>query len=186
MESKILSFFLLVVIIMAVSCGSSPEPVQTTTVQETAQVVRTEPRPQQVVEEVFDPRQISQQQYDSTMVEVRRFIDDLNRAISNRNYSAWRAALTDEYFEEVSSPENLRQISELPAMTTRRIVLRDAQDYFIHVVVPSRANSRVDDIEFFGRDRVKVFSINTNRAGEVQRLRLYDLEKIGNSWKIIN
>jgi hypothetical protein len=71
-------------------------------------------------------------------------------------------------------------------MKTRKIVLKTAEDYFIHVVVPSRANSRVDDIEFIGQNRVKAFSVNKNRAGEEQRLVLYNLERSGNSWIIIN
>jgi hypothetical protein len=137
-------------------------------------------------DEAFDPAVISQAYYDSTKEEVQHFIEDLNQIIRSRNYQAWRACLSREYFMEISSQENLRRISEQPAMKTRRITLRTAEDYFIHVVVPSRANLRVDDIEFVGRNRVKAFTITTNRAGEEQRLRLYDLEKIGNSWTIIN
>ena len=159
------------------------EPVEEAVVEAIEEIIIPAAEIVQPPEEVFVA---SQEQYDTTMQEVRGFIDYLNRAISNRNYGAWRAALSDEHFAEISSPENLQMISELPAMRTRRIVLRTAEDYFIHVVVPSRANSRVDDIEFFGRDRVKAFSINTNRAGETQRLVLYDLERVGDSWIIIN
>jgi hypothetical protein len=206
MESKI-KFFIIPAIILAVSCLSAPqEPVQELPPApqvEPASVVTTpaaepEPRigPQQgpvretpptpPAEEVFNPREITQQQYTSTMEEVQRFIENLNRIISNRNYGSWRAALSTEYFNEISSPANLKQISEQPAMTTRKIVLRTAEDYFIHVVVPSRANSRVDDIEFIGQNRVKAFTVNKNRAGEETRLVLYDLERSGNSWIIIN
>jgi hypothetical protein len=71
-------------------------------------------------------------------------------------------------------------------MRTRGIVVRSAQDYFTHVVVPSRANSRVDDIEFISSERVMAYSLSTNRDGITQRLRLYDLERSGDTWKIIN
>jgi len=71
-------------------------------------------------------------------------------------------------------------------MKSRRIVLRVPEDYFQYVVVPSRADLRVDDIEFIGSNRVKAFTLTTNKAGEEVRLRLYDLEKVGNSWTIIN
>jgi len=153
-----------------------------------------EPTPQPVVELPPPPPPpppvetfvITQEYYASTLDDVREFIEELNAIIRNRNYNAWRAALSQEYYDEISSPENLRWISEQPAMLSRRIVLRNAEDYFINVVVPSRANSRVDDIEFVSMNRVKAFTVNTNRAGEAQYLRLYDLEKIGNSWKIIN
>jgi uncharacterized protein YigE (DUF2233 family) len=49
-------------------------------------------------------------------------------------------------------------------------------------VVPSRANDRVDDISFVSPQRIKVYTVNNK--GE--RLRLYDLENLGNGWKIIN
>ncbi|MDR0323101.1 MAG: hypothetical protein LBI12_01475 [Treponema sp.] len=193
MERKLLSFLIIFFIIFAVSCpttGSVPandpqtNEIPANNTQESKPPVQAaKPAP---VEEAFDPATITQDYYASTMSEVQQFIEELNRVIRNRNYSAWRAALSQEYFDEISSPENLRQISELPAMTTRRIVLRSPQDYFTPVVVPSRANSRVDEIEFISLYRVKAFTTNTNRPNEEQRLRLYDLEKIDNSWKIIN
>jgi len=138
--------------------------------------------------ETFDPRRVSQAQYVSTRDEVQHFIEDLNSIIRNRNFEAWKACLSQEYFADISSQENLRRISQQPAMRSRQIVLRTAEDYFIHVVVASRAESgqRVDDIEFIGVNRVHAFTITTNRAGEEVRLRLYDLEKINNSWTIIN
>jgi hypothetical protein len=129
---------------------------------------------------------ITKEQYVETKEEVQHFIEGLNRIISRRDYKSWKAALSPEYFDKISSPENLQQVSELPAMKTRRIVLKDAEDYFINVVVPSRANSRVDDIEFIGEHRVKAFTIVTTTSGEEQRLRLYDLEKTENIWKIID
>ena len=133
----------------------------------------------------FDARTVTREQYNTTMEEVRSFIDGLNNTIRRRDYEGWKASLSPEYFAEISSPENLQRLSELPAMRTRNITLRTSHDYFQHVVVPARANSRVDDIEFVGSNRVKAFTIAI-RAGEEQRLLLYDLEKIGNTWKIIN
>jgi len=181
-----LPLLLILIVFIAVSCGSSPEPEQT---QEVEAVVEETGVVQEITvqaEEDFNPYRVSQDYYNSTMEEVRHFITDLNEVIRNRNYNSWRAALSDEYFREISSPTNLQQLSEQPAMTTRKIVLRTPQDYFTHVVVPSRANSRVDLIEFVSRNRVKAFTITINRDGEEQRLRLYDLERIGNTWKIIN
>jgi len=186
------TLLLILTTLLALSCGTKPAPeqvqeVRTTPAATVPQETPVRAAPAAVVEEEFNPLRVTQEYYDSTKDEVQHFINDLNRIISSRNYASWRAALSDDYFREISSAENLQQISEQPAMKTRRIVLRSAEDYFIHVVVPSRANSRVDDIEFVSRNRVKAFTVNVNsRTGEEQRLRLYDLEKIGNTWKIIN
>jgi hypothetical protein len=179
MRGGIPGFLITLGVILAVSCASAPKP-------EEIQVEEPAVNTTAVRQDDFDPSKVTQEQYSSTMDEVQHFIEELNRVIRSRNYNAWRAALSPDYFAVLSSPENLQEISEQPAMKTRRIVLRSAQDYFTHVVVPSRANSRVDGIEFIGRSRVKAFTINTNRAGEEQRLLLYSLEKIGDSWKIIN
>jgi hypothetical protein len=169
------NLFVIFVVILSVSCKSGPE---------TAQGEAGEGDSNQ--NDVFNPNRITQEYYVSTREEVQRFIENLNIVIQRGDYNAWRAALSPEYFSEISSAENLRYLSEQPGMKTRRIVLRTAQDYFTHVVVPARSNLRVYDIEFVSMNRVKAFTITTNRAGEEQRLRLYDLEKIGNSWTIIN
>jgi len=136
--------------------------------------------------EVFDPKKVTQEQYQSTMAEVQKFIEEQNRIIKSKNFEAWKKSLSAEYFAGISSAENLKQLSEQPGMKSRKIVLKTAQDYFTNVVVPSRADLHVDEIEFISSNRVKAFTVTTTKTGEEQRLRLYDLEKIGNSWTIIN
>jgi len=179
MGSKKVFVLLTLIAILAVSCGSKPDSVKGGNESDIGDT------------EIFDPRRISQAHYTSTRDEVQQFIENLNTIIRNRNYQAWRACLSQDYFEEISSQENLRRISAQPAMRSRQIVLRTAEDYFIHVVVPSRNNPempdlRVDDVEFISMNRVKAFTITRNRAGEEVRLLMYDLEKVGNSWIIIN
>jgi hypothetical protein len=138
--------------------------------------------------EIFDPAKVSQAQYEATRIEVQKFIEQQNKAIRDKNFEAWKASLSPEYFAAISSKENLKRFSDQPGMKTRKIVLKTAQDYFEYVVVPSRTETalHVDEIEFISANRVKAFTLATNKAGEEQRLRLYDLEKIGNSWTIIN
>jgi hypothetical protein len=171
----IISPLFLAVLCIFISCNSSAKP------QNTDKTEKKEKASAQT-----GPMKISKAEYDSTKIDVQHFIEELNQIIRRKDYNAWKAALSRDYFDQIASPENLQQVSELPAMKTRGITLKSAEDYFINVVVPSRANSRVDDIEFIGEHRVKAFTVMTNNSGEEQRLRLYDLEKTGNIWKIIN
>jgi len=173
MGTKSVLFIMSLALIMSFSC-------------KTDKTVKGDEGSGQAKTEVFDPTKVSQAKYLSTRDEVQKFIEQQNKLIKERNFEAWKTSLSREYFAEISSQENLRRISAQPAMKTRRIVLRTAQDYFDYVVVPSRADLRVDEIEFISENRVKAFTITTNKAGEELRLRLYDLEKIGNSWTIIN
>jgi hypothetical protein len=183
-------FFLFpLVVLLSMACGSAPQtetpppglaapppPETPPPPPETASV--PEPAP----EEDFDPHSISKEIFDSTKTEVQHFIEELNGLIRGKNYSAWKATLAPDFFTEISSSGYLQRASESAALKSRNIVLKSPEDYFTHVVVPSRANSRVDDIEFVSQNRVKAFTINPNG----QRLRLYDLEHTGNTWLIIN
>ncbi|GHV04812.1 hypothetical protein FACS189485_10870 [Spirochaetia bacterium] len=143
-----------------------------------------EPLPGPVVEEglVFDPKNVPREVYDYTKLDVQHYIEDLNRVIRARNYEAWVANLGADYFKEKNSPEYLRKVAEQPRLKTAGIVLANARDYFIHVVVPSRARDHVDDIEFVSQRRIKAYTVTANG----QRLRLYDLEYENGVWKIVN
>jgi hypothetical protein len=160
------------------ACGSEPA----VTPEPEPAPVETVSQPPAVTEVVFDPGSISQEVFDSTKTDVQHFIEDLNRIIRSRNYDIWVSHLGEDYFAEKSSPGYLAQISDQPRLKTQKIVLNTAQDYFVHVVVPSRQNDRVDDIEFVSPTRVKAYTVTPNG----QRLRLYDLESSENTWKIIN
>ncbi|GHV81449.1 hypothetical protein AGMMS49991_00070 [Spirochaetia bacterium] len=133
-------------------------------------------------DERFDPLTIPSVVYEMTKVDIQQWIITLNHIIRNRDYEAWVSNLEKDYFMRISSPAYLAQISNSARLKGQKVILTDPESYFLKVVVPSRANDRVDDIEFVSQHRIKAFTINAKG----QRLRLYDLENVGNGWKIIN
>jgi hypothetical protein len=205
---KIFVFCLLVSLFFCLSCTSKPATAEETSVVPfpvtipelvppvlvpapapvPGPVVVPAPKPAlvlgPVVEEklLFDPKSVPRDVYDYTKLDVQNFIENLNRIIRARNYEAWVANLGEDYFKEKSSPEYLLNVSGQPRLKTTGIVLNNAHDYFIHVVVPSRSRDRVDDIDFINQRRVKAYTVTANG----QRLRLYDLEYENGIWKIIN
>jgi hypothetical protein len=138
-----------------------------------------------VKEEPFDPQNVSQEMFDSTLVEVQQFITALNDIIHSQKYDDWLKNLSREYINTYSSPDYLKKASEDPLFKSKKTVLTNLRDFFMYNVVPSRANVdkvEVDDIEFITPVRVKAYTVNAKG----QRLRLYELEKDGNDWKIVN
>ena len=136
---------------------------------------------------------ISQEVYDLTLAEVKVFVDGLNSLILKKDYESWKVSLSDEFFARISSPEFLANASEAAVLKSKKIVLKTPNDYFLQVVVPSRSNSKVDEIEFTASDRVKVFYLEERvrknegvSTSEVRRLRLYELIKVDDTWKIID
>jgi hypothetical protein len=185
LTAVVIAFFVL-------SCGGDPEPqapVQPVQVAEPAGVVETpvresvevpeQPKP---AAETFDPASITKEEFDTTKIEVQQLIQKLNGIIKAGSYTSWVSYLNEDYFRLISSMEYLDRINRTERMRKANLVLRNARDYFVNVVVPSRANDRVDDIEFVSQSRVKAYTVS--QRGE--RLRLYDLEKTNEGWKIIN
>jgi len=146
-------------------------------------------------DQAFDPASISDDLYEITKAEIQDVIQKLDIIIRDRNYNAWLGYLSPSYREEISSPKFLEDRTEelyrrdqlvAAAMgrnpgTVVKKTLGNLKDYFDNVVVPSRASDRVDDIDFISETKVRAYTVS-NRG---TRLILYDLEIIGDDWKII-
>lgn len=154
-----------------------PDPVPVEEPEDEPQIPEKNP----AETEVFDPESITQEVFDEAKSDVQLFIEKLNQIIRDRDYHTWAAYLSRNYINAISDPGFLTRLSESARLKAENIVLKSPEDYFLNVVVPSRANDRVDDIEIIGKNQVKAYTI-TPRG---QRLRLYSLEKDGDSWKII-
>ncbi|MDR2923761.1 MAG: hypothetical protein LBU85_10545 [Treponema sp.] len=134
---------------------------------------------------------LRQEAYDQIFNDVKVFIENLNMVIQSKNYNKWRESLSEERFNEISSPVFLETVSRTDSMRRRGIVLKTVHDYFLHVVVPSRANSQVDKIEIMDNNRVKAFYMYTKKTGDKNEdtetipLLVYELAKTGDSWTII-
>jgi hypothetical protein len=202
-------FVLTAVFLLGISCVSVPppadplpvpaEPAPAAPVQEEPApppVEEQAPVPQHVPEPVFDPDSISQEQFDTTKNEVQTLVEDLNKIIRARNYNSWVTYLSESYFEEINSQAYLEDMTEKlyerdknvaanlgrDVKQVQKRVLRTSRDYFTYVVVPSRANDRVDDIEYISENQVIAYTVD----GRGQRLILHNLEKIDGKWKISN
>ena len=173
-------WYLVLVPVILMACNSTPA----TLAEETPGDVPTGPQ-----KEGSNSFTVTQEMYDHTLVEVKAFVEHLNSLIKRNNYNGWKGALSDDYFSYISSEEFLANTSESNMLRSRKIVLKTLNDYFTHVVVPSRSNSKVDEIEFTDTNTVKVYYMerrkNENNEFETRRLRLYELVKTGNTWKII-
>jgi hypothetical protein len=182
---RIIVLVTIVFLALFLSCGSGPatEEIPETRSEEPIAVetpMKEAEKPDN--NESFDPLSISQEVFDTTKSDVQQLIADLNRIIRAKNYNVWVSHLGKAYLDKINSEEFLASVSAQPYLKNNKITLTSSKDYFDKVVVPSRTNDRVDDIAFVSQNRVKVYTVNDK--GE--RLRLYDLENLGDGWKIIN
>jgi hypothetical protein len=146
-------------------------------------------------ERPFDPQEVSQEEYDTTIQDIQEMISKLNDIVRAKNFNSWASFLADSSLEKINSREFLEEkandlhkknlsnaaVRGQDLSRIRKINFRGAQDYFEYVVVPSHANDHVDEIAFASQTRVTAYT----RDEKGQRLILYDLENIDGYWKII-
>ena len=138
---------------------------------------QTEPAPAPV-EPLFDLQNIPIEVYEETKSEIQELVEHLNRIIRARNFNSWISYLTEDYYQKINSREFINNlVIRFPIYRGR---INNARDYFSLVVVPSRANDRVDEIEFITENEVRAYTVDARGRAVV----LYHLEKLDGQWKI--
>jgi hypothetical protein len=130
----------------------------------------------------FDPANVPPEVKEAVQRDIVDYITELNGIIRRRDFREWTKRLSTDYQRYLGSTENLAKASQAERLRKNNITLTSLYDYFIHVVVPSRDHDRVDDIEFVKETVVKAFTVDRNS----RKLRLYELERSGDTWIIIN
>jgi hypothetical protein len=167
---------LVTTVVSLMACGTpaeAPKPVP----------VEPAPKPEPVpaVIQAEDPLvKITQEEYDKTFAEVEGVINDLNTTIKAKNMRKWEGYLTPEFRSSIMSPKNLAELNDTPLLKRNNIKITSLKDYFDYVVVPSRANVRLDDLQFTDQNRIQAFMKISNE----ENVLIYQLEKISDTWKI--
>jgi len=180
MKPQILLFACLLV--LAACETSSPPPEEVEAVQpQVAQTVQPEEQELQSITEETEPEEfvVTEEVYTRTFDEIKELIRNLNEIIQNEDYQSWLMYLSNAYVEKTSDPEYLKEQSQKPLLRKNKVNLRNLQDYFIYVVVPSRTQAKLDEIEFIDESQIKAFAM----IGDTRAL-LYLLVREDSKWKI--
>ena len=162
---------LLAILLLEAACASKPEaPPQPPPDAEPAH----QQAPQQAEQFV-----VTQEVYSRTFEEIERFVARLNEIIHRADYATWVTFLSAQYVDRTSDPRYLKEQSEKPLLKQNKVQLRSLRDYFEQVVVPSRVQASVDEIEFIDETRVKAITTFRNT-----RAVLYLLVREDGKWKI--
>ena len=93
-------------------------------------------------------------------------IADLTSLINAQDYEGWRSYLTSAYIARTSDPKFLDVASHSGVLQKSGIVLRTLKDYFENVVVRSRVQASLTDINFLDETHVKALTIVDGRPGD--------------------
>jgi len=172
--------------VLAAACASPPARPPKETQPTAAQTTTTEPKQDTGTSPDGSPKSSStsayvptEEQYLKTFREVQDVIGAITRIIAAGDYDGWTGYLTRQYIDSRSSPEFLADASNAAVLKKNGIVLKSLRDYFDNVVVRSRVQATLDDIQFLDETHVKAIATVQGTA-----VILYYLVNEGGRWKI--
>ena len=174
-------FAFLPAVLLVAACVSRPPVEQPSEEEESL----PEPWLQEPAQQPLEPPSayrefvVTKEVYDRTFEEINELIGSLNEIIHEEDYEGWLGHLSDEYIRTTSDPEWLATQSEAPLLRQADIRLRDLHDYFTYVVVPSRTQAELGEIEFLDENHVKAVAELRGR-----RVILYLLVREAGRWKV--
>ena len=121
----------------------------------------------------------SEELYLKTFREVQDVIAAITRIIAAGDYDGWKDYLTEEYIQSRSSAGFLADASNAGVLKKNGIVLKSLRDYFDNVVVRSRLQATLDDIQFLDETHVKAIGLVQGTP-----VILYYLVREDSRWKI--
>ncbi len=98
--------------------------------------------------------------------------------MDKQDYQAWLPYISRNSIQYYSSPVNIRKANKrLPDKT---IVLRGLEDYFKYIFIPSRKQSKVDEIRYINKSEVKAVQVLPNNSTVVY----YNFIREDSKWKV--
>ena len=119
--------------------------------------------------------EVSKETFTEDKAEILEIIQKLDLIMKHKDYAAWLNYLTPESKSFWSNQQNLALVSQrLPIKNYR---LKNLQDYFEKVFIPSRIGRVVDEIRYVSTTKVKAVQYT-----EQQDIIYYYFEKIDGRW----
>ena len=169
-----------------------PEPVE---IVEPEPVEIVEPEPVEIAEPepVEEPQQpepdeysraisalsaedsVSEDTFTEDKKEIMHIIDELSDIMKNKDFSKWVKYLTPASRNYWSNPANLREVSK--KLPLKGFTLKNLEDYFKYVFIPSRQGRRIDEIRYLSSSYVKAVQVKNNTD-----IIFYYFNKIDGKW----
>lgn len=141
------------------------------------EVVKDQPTEETIVaEEVTTPDpvdevyEVTEEEYEETFLQIDDFVAILNNIISKGDFNSWKEYLSESYIEKYGSKEYLKELSENPVLKDYGVKLKTLRDYFRFVVVPSRSEVKIDEIQFVTEEKIRVYTYTQNTKFVVYQL----------------
>lgn len=121
---------------------------------------------------------ISKEEFEEDKNAVLAIIAKLDVIMKNQDYKSWLTYVEDQSVKYWSTRSNLQKAEN--RLPVKGLTLRNLEDYFKYVFIPSRKGRRVDEIRYETEQQVKAVQVNNDN----DTVYYYFRKSVNGAWKL--
>ncbi|MBR5934500.1 MAG: hypothetical protein IK002_11005 [Treponema sp.] len=120
---------------------------------------------------------VSKDTYEKDKKIILAKIDELNGIMKDKNYKSWLSYIDQNSINYWSQKKNLSTASK--QLPVKGIQLKNLEDYFNYVFIPSRVGRKIDEIRYLSASSIKAVQV---RGDDV--VIFYNFKKVDGEWLV--
>ena len=120
---------------------------------------------------------VSKDDFEKDKKEILRIIDELAVIMKERDYKSWLTYIDSESTDYWQKPANLKKAQK--RLPVKGLTIRNLQDYFKYVFIPSRQERTITEIRYESSTYVKAVQVE-----ESEDIVFYYFNKINGKWML--
>lgn len=130
------------------------------------------------INNLTDTESVSKEEFSEDKKEILRIISELSEIMEKQDISEWLNYIEPTSKEYYSNPLNLKKAQK--KLPNKSIQLKNLNDYFKYIFIPSRKRSKVDEIRYISKTNIKAVEVKDDESIIVY----YYFTKVNGKWLV--
>ncbi|MBR5095674.1 MAG: hypothetical protein IK094_01035 [Treponema sp.] len=128
---------------------------------------------------------VSKETFNADKAAILKKISELNEIMAKKDYNSWLKYISEDSKKYWSNSYTLLKASEKLPKELKGLKLKNLNDYFNYVFIPSRKGRQIDEIRYNSAESVKAVQVTKSEEDNKTKITVYyNFVKEGGDWKV--
>ncbi len=127
---------------------------------------------------------VSKETFNADKAAILKKIGELNDIMAKKDFTSWQKYISEGSKKYWSNSYTLLKASEKLPKELKGLKLKNLNDYFNYVFIPSRKGRQIDEIRYNSAEDVKAVQVTKTDDEKTKITVYYNFVKEGGDWKV--
>ena len=127
---------------------------------------------------------VSKETFNADKAAILKKISELNDIMAKKDFTSWQKYISEGSKKYWSNSYTLLKASEKLPKELKGLKLKNLNDYFNYVFIPSRKGRQIDEIRYNSAEDVKAVQVTKTDDEKTKITVYYNFVKEGGDWKV--